>query len=69
VNADNVWVNAKVDYTLLDRWRLGHTWHSGTRLDRSPASSRPDESHGNEPSLRDEHDPASPRVVHMPLAD
>jgi hypothetical protein len=64
-----VWVNANVDYTLLDRWRFGHTWHSGTQLDRSPAPSLPGESYGNGPSLQDEHDGGSSRVVHMPLAD
>jgi hypothetical protein len=62
-------VNAKVDYTLLDRWRHSHAWRSGTRLDRSTAPAASRESHASEPSLQNEREQGVARVVHLPLGD
>lgn len=62
-------VNAKVDYTLLDRWRHGHAWRSASRPVGSSAAAVRPESHRDESLLQDEPDGGSRRVVHMPLAD
>jgi hypothetical protein len=67
VNADNVRVNAKVDYTLLDRWRASHAW-STRRLHEAASATRRD-GEGNVDSLAAEPEHRSGRVVHMPLAD
>jgi hypothetical protein len=64
-----VTVNAKVDYTLLDRWRHSQAWRTRRRLHEDSASAARAESNGNDASVRDERDRAPARVVHMPLAD
>ncbi len=73
VAADNVRVNAKVDYTLLDRWRFDHarpTCAGRTQLEAAAAPAAGRERDGNgRPELRDEDDGRSARVIHMPLAD
>lgn len=69
VNADNVSVNAKVDYTLLDRWRHSQAWRTRRRLHEESGSAARTESSGNDPSLQDESDHGPARVVHIPLAD
>ena len=61
-------VNAKVDYTLLDRWRASHAWSTRRRLHEAASAARRD-GEGNVDSLRDEPEHGSGRVVHMPLAD
>jgi hypothetical protein len=61
-------VNAKIDYTLLDRWRASHAWSTRRRLHEAASTACRD----GEPSvdsLRDEPEHHVGRVVHMPLAD
>jgi hypothetical protein len=64
-----VTVNAKVDYTLLDRWRHSQAWRTRRRVHEETASAARAESSCSDPSLRDEPDRSPARVVHMPLAD
>jgi hypothetical protein len=61
-------VNAKVDFTLLARWRASHAWSTRRRLHEA-ASTAVRERDGNADSLRDEPEHRAARVVHMPLAD
>jgi hypothetical protein len=69
VNADNVRVNAKVDYTLLDRWRASNAWTTRRRLHEAAPAARRDVEGNNVDPLGDESEHRSGRVVHMPLAD
>jgi len=62
-------VNAKVDYTLLDRWRHSHVWWARKRLDCTSASVRGADAAATGLSRQGEHDKASGRVVHLPVAD
>jgi hypothetical protein len=63
-----VTVNAKVDYTLLDRWRHSQAWRTRRRLHEGSASAARAENR-NVPSLQDEPGRGPARVVHLPLAD
>jgi hypothetical protein len=60
-------VNAKVDYTLLDRWRASHAWSTRRRLHEAATTARRERERSD--SLRDEPEHRVGRVVHMPLAD
>jgi hypothetical protein len=61
-------VNAKVDYTLLDRWRASHAWSDRRRLHEAASAVRRDGERDVD-SLPDEAEHRSGCVVHMPLAD
>ena len=56
MNADNLTVNAKVDYTLLDRWRHSQAWRTRRRLHENAASAAGAESNESDASRRDERD-------------
>lgn len=68
MNADVVGVNAKVDYTLLDRWRASHAWSARRRRHEAASAARRDGERDVD-ALRYESERGSGRVVHMPLAD
>jgi hypothetical protein len=69
VNADNVRVNAKVDYTLLDRWRHSQAWRTRRQLHEDAAAASRGDGDGGAGARHDERETGSARVVHMPLAD
>jgi len=66
-------VNAKVDYTLLDRWRVGwQTPPARPRRAAAPADGLRSEGHSPQSAAEAAatgRDDADRRVVHLPLAD
>jgi len=61
-------VNAKVDYTLLDRWRASHAWSVRRRQHEAASAARRDGERDVD-ALRYASERGSGRVVHIPLAD